>query len=74
MSGAQNVKYPDCMMCNFKHGEGILATGQWTSKDGVPDVVWREGSQRLAKLWVVVIHVGYFHNNNVQGRGGHDSR
>lgn len=26
--GAQNVKYSDCMLCNFKHGEGILAAGQ----------------------------------------------
>jgi hypothetical protein len=72
LSGAQNVKYSDRMLCNFKHGEGILAIGQWTGEDGVPNVVWREGSQRVAKLGVV-IHVGYFHNNNVQGRGGHDS-
>jgi hypothetical protein len=50
LSGAQNVKYSDRMLCNFKHGEGILAAGQWTGKDGVPNVVWREGSQRVAKL------------------------
>lgn len=44
-SGAQNVKYSDCMLYDFKYGKGILTVGQQTGKNRVPDVVWREGSQ-----------------------------
>lgn len=69
---AQNVKYSDSVLYNFKQGEGILAVGKLSGKDGVPNVVWGEGSQRVTKL-CVIIYVGYFHNNDIQGRGGHDS-
>lgn len=70
-SGAQNVKYSDSMVCNFKHSERILAVGQWTGKDGIPNVVWGEGAQRMIKLCVIV-YVRYFYDNDIQGRGGHD--
>jgi hypothetical protein len=60
------------MLYNVKDSEGIRAVGQWSRKDGVPDVVWREGSQRVAELWVIIC-VGYFHDNDIQGRSGHES-
>ena len=58
------MKYSDCMLCDVKDSEGILAVGQWTCKDIVPDLVWGEGSQRVAELWVIIC-VGYFHNNDI---------
>jgi hypothetical protein len=64
LSGAQDVKHSDCMLCNLKHGEGILTVGQWTSEDSVPNVVRREGAQRVTELRVIVC-VGYLYENDI---------
>ena len=72
LSGIQDVKHSDCMRRDVKHSERILAVGQWTGKDGVPNVVRREGTQRVTELCVIV-GVGYLHDDDVQGWDSHVS-
>ena len=72
LSGAQDVKHSDCMLCNVKYSKRILAVGQCTSKDSVPNIVRREGTQRVTKLRVIV-GVGYLYDDDVQGWSGHFS-
>lgn len=60
------------MLHYVKHGEGILAVGQWTGKDSVPNIVRREGAQRVAELRVI-IGVGYLYDDDIQGWNGHIS-
>jgi len=60
------------MLCNVKHSEGILAVAQWTGKDSVPNIVRREGAQRVAEL-CVIIGVGDLYDDDIQGWDGHVS-
>jgi hypothetical protein len=60
------------MLCCVKHSERILTVGQWTGKDSVPNIVRREGTQRVAELGVIV-GVRYLYNDNIQGWSSHVS-